>query len=225
MIVYSFPTLYEEIVKARINRFTVVTESEKICHLHDPGRLKELIYPGNKILIRNVNGKRKTNCQVTAAWSGKEWVVTDSSIHNEIARRFLPSDAKSEVTVGKSRIDFAFDNTYVEVKGCTLARDGIALFPDAPTKRGKRHLDELIELRRNGYSVLLMILVFRTDVVCFSPNFDTDRDFSNTFIKALKEGVNVEVKVFQLDKENIVYKGEIPVCHQILEKSTNFSLP
>ncbi|BCU69684.1 hypothetical protein KN1_09810 [Stygiolobus caldivivus] len=150
MLVYTFPPLKEEVVESRPNRFLVVTKSGRLCHLHDPGRLKELIYRGNKVLIRETQGKRKTSCQVTAAWSGKEWVLTDSSIHNEVARKFLPAGAKAEVKIGKSRVDFMFDNTFVEVKGCTLVKDGKALFPDAPTKRGKRHLEELIELKKEG---------------------------------------------------------------------------
>lgn len=67
----------------------VLTQSGKLCHLHDPGRLKELIYPGNKILVREVNGnKRKTLCQVTAVWNNL-WVVVDSSIHNDTAKKIF----------------------------------------------------------------------------------------------------------------------------------------
>ncbi|QGR19845.1 DNA/RNA nuclease SfsA [Stygiolobus azoricus] len=216
MIVYTFPALKEEIVKERPNRFTVITVSGRKCHLHDPGRLKELIYPGNRILIREVKGNRKTDCQVTAAWSGKEWVVTDSSIHSEIARKFLPTDAESEVRVGESRLDFVFDDTFVEVKGCTLVKDGVALFPDAPTERGRRHIEELIKLKREGHNAVILILVMRSDATCFSPNFETDKKFSETFLRALKEGVKVEVKTFYFDDKSLVYKGDIPICRDLL---------
>ncbi|MCY0882526.1 MAG: DNA/RNA nuclease SfsA, partial [Acidianus infernus] len=187
-LVYEFKEeLHEEIVESRLNRFLVQTKSGKLCHLHDPGRLKELIYPGNKILVRQVEkGKRKTSCQVTAAWDGR-WVITDSSIHNAIARKFLPG-ARQEVKLGKSRIDFFYDNTYVEVKGCTLVNDGVALFPDAPTERGRKHLEELIRAMERGMRAKLLVLVMRDDAVCFSPNAETDRKFAETFYLALTKG-------------------------------------
>jgi len=216
VIVYTFPPLKEEVVKERPNRFTVITASGRRCHLHDPGRLKELIYPGNRILIREAKGNRKTDCQVTAAWSGKEWVITDSSIHSEVARKFLPSDVKSEVRVGGSRLDFTYDDTFVEVKGCTLVKNGVALFPDAPTERGRRHIEELIKLTEEGHNAVILILVMRSDAICFSPNFETDEKFSETFLRALKMGVKVEVKTFHFDGKDLVYKGDIPVCRDLL---------
>ncbi|MUM65748.1 DNA/RNA nuclease SfsA [Acidianus infernus] len=211
-LVYEFKEeLHEEIVESRLNRFLVQTKSGKLCHLHDPGRLKELIYPGNKILVRQVEkGKRKTSCQVTAAWDGR-WVITDSSIHNAIARKFLPG-ARQEVKLGKSRIDFFYDNTYVEVKGCTLVNDGVALFPDAPTERGRKHLEELIRAMERGMRAKLLVLVMRDDAVCFSPNAETDRKFAETFYLALTKGLEVEVKEFKLEGNKVYYVRDIPLC-------------
>lgn len=212
LIVYEFPPLEEEIVKERINRFLVVTVSGRKCHLHDSGRLKELIYPGNKILVREIKGKnRKTDCQVTAAWDGL-WVITDSSVHSQIAKKFLQG-AKSEVKIGNSRLDFQLGNTYIEVKGCNLVRNGIALFPDAPTERGRKHLEELIKLKERGYNAKLLVLVMRDDARCFLPNAETDKKFAETFYLALSKGVELEVKVFSLvDKRYLVYKGDIGLC-------------
>uniref|UniRef100_A0A0F2LPA1 Sugar fermentation stimulation protein homolog n=1 Tax=Candidatus Aramenus sulfurataquae TaxID=1326980 RepID=A0A0F2LPA1_9CREN len=213
-VVYEFPELHEEVVKERVNRFLVLTASSRVCHLHDPGRLKELIYPGNRILVREVNrGKRKTDCQVTAAWDGT-WVITDSSVHSQIAEKFLPG-AKREVKVGNSRLDFQFGDTFVEVKGCTLAKNRVALFPDAPTERGRRHLEELIRLKEKGYRAKVMVLVMRDDVDCFLPNTETDRKFAETFYEALRRGVELEVKVFSLvDRQYVVYKRDVGLCTQ-----------
>ncbi|WP_221290557.1 DNA/RNA nuclease SfsA [Stygiolobus caldivivus] len=61
----------------------------------------------------------------------------------------------------------------------------------------------------------MLVLVFRSDAVCFSPNFDTDKCFSMTFIRALREGVRVEVKTFYLEDEKLYYKGDIPLCQGI----------
>ncbi|MCY0859555.1 MAG: DNA/RNA nuclease SfsA [Sulfolobaceae archaeon] len=216
-VVYTFiEKLEEAIILERINRFTVRVkkgESELLCHLHDPGRLKELVYPGNKGLIREKkNGKFP--CVLTASLGNNRWVITDSSIHNQIASKFLPENAKREVKVGNSRIDFSYDNTYVEVKGCTLVENGIAKFPDAPTKRGKRHLEELIKLMDEGKRAKLLILVMRDDAYCFTPNWSTDPEFSETFVKAVDEGIDVEVHAFRLEQNNIIYVKDLPLCEK-----------
>jgi sugar fermentation stimulation protein A len=216
--VYEFPELWEERVKERPNRFVVVTQSGRVCHVHDPGRLKELLFPGNRILVRRAVGKRKTDCQVTAAWGGSDWVVVDSSVHSAIARHFLPEDSSSEVEVGDSRLDFAFDDTYVEVKGCSLVRDGVALFPDAPTERGRKHVEELIRLKSEGHNALILILVMRPDAKCFSPNFETDPKFSDAFLRALKAGVEVEVKKFRLLGREVYYVGDVEICPWVMER-------
>ncbi|MCG3108178.1 Sugar fermentation stimulation protein [Metallosphaera sp. J1] len=203
--------IWEERVEARSNRFMVKMQSRLICHLHDPGRLKELVYPGNRVLVRETRGI-KTSCSVLAGWDG-EWVIIDSRFHPVIARRFLPPDAESEVRVGHSRLDFHFNDTWVEVKGCSLVRNGIALFPDAPTRRGERHLRELIKLREEGHDAMLMILVMRP-ATCFLPNKDTDPSFSEAFWEALDRGVKLTIKSFKLEGRDIVYVSDIGLCNK-----------
>ncbi len=212
MIVHEFQGLEEDVVDRRLNRFLVRTTSGRMCHLHDPGRLKELIYPGNRILVREASGspQRKTRWQVTAAWDSL-WVIVDSSIHNGIASHFI-GEAEREVKVGESRIDFRVKDTFIEVKGCSLVKDGVAMFPDAPTVRGKRHLRTLIRLGEEGYRAKLMVLVMRGDAYCFLPNEETDRKFAETFFEALEKGVEVEVKTFSLVGNKVVYVRDIPVC-------------
>ncbi|MFP3204633.1 MAG: DNA/RNA nuclease SfsA [Metallosphaera yellowstonensis] len=205
--------VWEEKVAGRPNRFVVLTEGGRPCHLHDPGRLKELIYPGNRILVRESVGK-KTDCSVLAAWNGL-WVVVDSRFHNPIARTFLPDNVEAEVRIGKSRIDFRVKDIYVEVKGCSLVRDGVALFPDAPTTRGEKHLRELIEVMREGFRALLMVLVMRPDAKCFLPNEVTDPKFSRTFWKALDAGMKLRVMTFSLIGKEIFYVQDIGLCQEV----------
>lgn len=202
--------IWEERVAERPNRFVVVTDKGRLCHLHDPGRLKELIYPGNRILIRESRGE-KTDCSVLASWDGL-WVVTDSRFHNLIARFFIPDQPEAEVRVGESRIDFKLKDTFIEVKGCSLVKAGVALFPDAPTIRGERHLRELIRLMRGGFKALLMVLVMRPDANCFLPNESTDPKFSDTFWKALDEGMALRVLSFALQGNQIYYIRELGLC-------------
>ena len=209
--------IWEEVVEDRPNRFVVITKRGKRCHVHDPGRLKELIYPGNRVLVRAKKGK-KTDCWVTAAWADGIWVLTDSSVHNDIARKFLPSNARAEVKLGDSRFDFAFDDTFVEVKGCSLVKDGKALFPDAVTERGRRHMLELAELTKQGKKAIVLVLVTRPDADCFSPNFETDPKFSEAFIEALKSGVKVIVKKLELRGNAVYYAGDLPLCREVVER-------
>lgn len=210
--VYRFQgPLSEARVASRPNRFTVYLEGGGACHLHDPGRLEELIYRGNRVLIRPTGGA-KTSCSVTAAWSNGRWVVVDSRVHNVIASRLLPPCSQPEVRVGRSRLDFKYDDTYVEVKGCTLVVDGVALFPDAPTERGRRHVEELIRLREEGHGAGLLFLVMRDDATCLRPNELTDPGFAEALRRAVAAGVEVEALAFRLEGERIVFSGRLGLC-------------
>ena len=208
--------LQEAEVVRRPNRFAVELREGLICHLHDPGRLPELIYPGNRVLVRPTRGAR-TSCSVTAAWGGEGagWVLTDSRFHSDIAARFLPPEAEREVRVGGSRLDFRVDDVYVEVKGCTLAKGGVAMFPDAPTERGRRHVMELARLASEGHGAMIMVLVMRRDASCFSPNWETDPGFSEALLEALGRGVALRALRFSFDPPRLTYLGDIPLCPEV----------
>lgn len=214
-VVYKFngPLRLVEILD-RPNRFLVrVTDGQKIefCHLHDPGRLPELVRRGARALVRPTKGL-KTNCSVTAIEAPNGvWVVADSRIHNDVAALFL-DNAKREVSVSGHRLDFLAGDTYVEVKGCTLVVDGVALFPDAPTKRGAEHLEILRALLREGHSAMVIVLVMRPDAVCFKPNWRTDPRFARAFANFAKSGGSVKVYRFKFDEGAVVFGGEIGLC-------------
>lgn len=203
----------ESTVIERVNRFTVRTAQdgiERICHLHDPGRLRELIYSGNEVLTRRTAGK-KTGCSITCAKKGDSWILTDSRFHNPIARKFLGSKARAEVVHGNSRIDFLTDGCFVEVKGCSLEQEGIAMFPDAPSARALKHVRELEGIVKKGGQAMIMILVFSPGARTFEPNYSTDPEFSSAFCEALSSGVQCIVLKFSTDRECIRYLGTIPV--------------
>ncbi|MHB1708092.1 MAG: DNA/RNA nuclease SfsA [Thermoplasmataceae archaeon] len=213
--VYTFrESLFTCTVIDRPNRFVVNVsrDGERLkCHLHDPGRLKELIYEGAKVLVRPSAGD-KTKYSITAASENSRWIVTDTRIHSEIASLFINHNARREVSVGRKRIDFLHGNHYIEVKGCTLVVDGTARFPDAPTKRGKQHLDLLAQLVKEGHEATVVVLVMRDDVSCFMPNADTDPDFARSFSVALAAGVGLKILKFSLAGNSVVYRGEISLC-------------
>ncbi|BAT71517.1 sugar fermentation stimulation protein A [Thermosulfidibacter takaii ABI70S6] len=216
-------------VVRRPNRFLVEFEDSsgalQEAHLHDPGRLPELIYPGNSILLRKVsNSNRRTSWDVVAAKSPAGWVFVHSGYHRRLAeglikKKLLPRDfkiEKAEVSYGKSRLDFLLldeegRDVWVEVKGCTLALDNVALFPDAPTKRGKRHIRELIEIVNNGGKAAVIFLVFRQDAKAFSPNYETDPSFSSALKEAIDVGVNVYPVKLYYDGEKVIFKEFVPI--------------
>lgn len=214
-VLYSFSErLVEGTVINRPNRFLVNADVQGRvipCHLHDPGRLHELIFPGNKVLIRKTNGI-KTSHSVTASLDNGEWILTDTRVHSQIASRFLPGDTSREVAVGNHRIDFKWNDTLIEVKGCTMIRENKATFPDAPTKRGREHIGLLRSHLALGGKSALLILAFRKSAECFIPNSETDPDFSREFYGAIKDGVDIFIPLLSFEAANVLFQGSIGVC-------------
>ncbi len=201
---------------SRPNRFVSEIEYNnvvKLAHIHDPGRLKELLIKGSEILFAESKGK--LDYYVKAVKAKNEWVIIDTSLHSKIASlvfQYLTEfskvqDIRREVPLGKSRIDFMINGRYLEVKGVTLVKDGLALFPDAPTERGTRHVREIIK-----YNGMLLFLIFR-EASCLKPNYETDPKF----FKALSEAKEKNIKIFAIrisfDGETIYYRGNIPLCN------------
>jgi len=222
------------VFRSRLNRFLGVVdiidpgEIEGVeVHIHDPGRLGEILYSGNTVLLRRVEGKhRKTNWDLVAGQVDGSWVPVHSGCHRVLSEEIIRDECLSpfghifrlqpEVKLGCSRIDFLLERKngskiWVEVKGCTLAKNGVALFPDAPTARGRRHLEELIRVSEAGGEAAMLILVFRPDARCFTPNSDMDPLFASTFYEAMEKGVKVCPVLLEYDGGWVHYRGEIPV--------------
>ena len=207
---------YEGTVLLRPNRFLVYVSYKNgtvACHLHDPGRLKEIIYPGNRVLFRDSNGVR-TKHSITAAYLDGKWILTDTRFHNAIASRFLDRKCISEVKFGNHRIDFKCGNMFVEVKGGTLSEEGYATFPDAPTARGCEHLKILLDLKASMGNSMLIVLFFNPEPVLFRPNRKTDPEFSRLFYACLESGVRIKIFKFGFYGNEVVYKGEIGISQQ-----------
>jgi sugar fermentation stimulation protein A len=195
----------------RPNRFTVTFKQDnKIinAHLRDPGRLKELLTPDVDLILRPAlnTANRKTKFDVIGVLKDDLWVLINSGFHSDLAADLIDSQLidefdgysveKREYTYGKSRIDFLLsgedgEKMLVEVKGCTLVENGLAKFPDAPTLRGKKHVEELIYAKKEGLKASILFLITCEDAMSFSPNFQMDPDFSNALKEAHKKGVNI----------------------------------
>lgn len=207
---------YKKIIPAvfvsRPNRFiakVLIGGKEETVHVKNTGRCKELLQKGVTVyLSESDNPQRKTKYDLIAVekWrEGKENLLVnmDSQLPNTVAAEWIrksgifSKDAviKREVTYGKSRFDIYIEDgnrkAFVEVKGVTLEHSGIASFPDAPTERGTKHLNELIECKRNGYEAYILFVIQMKDIHLFTPNTDHDPLFSETLRKARSEGVKI----------------------------------
>lgn len=220
----------EGVFVSRENRFLGIVEigsREEKVHIRDPGRLEEILYPSNSVLLSHEESpKRTTNWDLLAGNVSNHWIFVNSGYHRTIAELILKNKAISpfgkvgeysaEQQLGNSRIDFLLkkngERIWVEVKGCTLAEDGIALFPDAPTTRGTRHVEELTHAVAAGDSAALMILVFRPDSRCFSPYEPRDPAFAEAFCKAVDTGVAVHPLVFSYRQGILYFEKKIPLC-------------
>ena len=231
MHIYSFEGLKKGTLIDRPNRYlaNVLLDGAALkVHVHDPGRLKELLYAGNACYVKHMPGdKRKTQWDLIAAAKGDEFVLVHSGHHRYIAEALLNRSEQSpfgalksykpEVTYGESRLDFKLltetqEIIWVEVKGCSLSVDQIARFPDAPTVRGTKHLNTLIQVRQAGERAAVLLLVL-SEATAFEPNNETDPLFSKTFYEALDQGVEVYPVQLKLDiqKGSISYVKTLPI--------------
>jgi sugar fermentation stimulation protein A len=232
--IFDLPFDAQGIFRERPNRFLGIVDitEPKILknvevHIHDPGRLKEILYPGNRVLLKKaLNKNRKTAWDMISGKVEKYNVLIHSGYHRNISENILKDKElcpfgelrriRPEVKAGESRLDYLVESRsgrkiWIEIKGCSLCIDGVALFPDAPTSRGKKHLETLIQLKRDGAEAAVIFLVFGPDSKYFTPNKKTDPAFAATLKRALKCGIEVHPLLFQYDNGKIYYKGKIPV--------------
>ena len=212
---------YDSVVPAtfisRPNRFIAHVQVEEnqndkieIVHVKNTGRCKELLIPGCKVYLEKTkNPNRKTKFYLIAVEkiypensenSNKKLLVNmDSQLPNKVAYEWLQTQGysfiKPEFTFGKSRIDFYMEKDeekfLMEVKGCTLEVDGIGYFPDAPTERGVKHLEELILATQQGYNCKIAFVIQMEGIFEVRGNVNTHPEFATTLQKAKDAGVEV----------------------------------
>jgi sugar fermentation stimulation protein A len=212
--IINIPNLLKGKFISRLNRFVGEIEYKgkvETSHIHDPGRLKELLIKGADVLFTYSKGKLKY--YIKAVKIEDEWILIDTAFHSKIALKvfkLIPEfsevkEIRKEVKIGNSRIDFVLDNVPLEVKGVSLVKNNLALFPDAPTERGARHVREIIE--NNG---IILFLVVR-QAKSFCPNWEMDPKFSNNLSEARKKGIKIISVQISFDGKTIYYEGKIPL--------------
>ena len=188
----------------RPNRFIAHVDLNGIVetvHVKNTGRCKELLIKGVTVILEESdNESRKTKYNLIAVYKENFGLINiDSQAPNKVVKEWLESKdytyIKPEYTYGNSRIDFYMekdDRKYLmEVKGCTLERDGIGYFPDAPTERGVKHIYELIKAKEDGYEVSLAFVIQMEGVNEVLPNIETHPEFGVAIDDAKKAGVNI----------------------------------
>ncbi len=206
----KYRTVKKGIFCSRPNRFIAYVEIdgvEEVCHVKNTGRCRELLISGATVYVETAkNPERKTKYDLIAVEKttpkGTKIINMDSQAPNraffEWAPKFFGENAKiiPEKTYGKSRFDFYVETEdgarhFVEVKGVTLEKDGVVMFPDAPTERGRKHILELCDCVENGYSAYLFFVVQMKGVSYFTPNVATDPKFSQSLQIAEEKGVKI----------------------------------
>lgn len=189
---------------ARPNRFIAQVDIDGVVetvHVKNTGRCKELLLPGVEVVLEEAtNPDRKTKYDLIAVEkAGLGLINIDSQAPNKIAAEWLAAKnfdyIKPEYTYGTSRIDFYMERQgtkfLLEVKGCTLERDGIGFFPDAPTQRGIKHIRELIQAQQEGYIAGIAFVIQMPKVKEVRPNIETHPAFGEAWEQAKVAGVRI----------------------------------
>lgn len=203
----------------RFQGYVILNEKELMVHVPNTGRCKEILLPNTTVFLREENNPtRKTPYDLIAAYKGKELISIDSHIPNKVVEEALIggrihqlkayTKILREKTFGNSRFDFKLENDngevyYLEVKGVTLEENGIARFPDAPTERGRKHLLELIEVKKMGMGAGVLLLIQMENVNSFTTNDETDPHFAEAMRMAQKNGVQVMAYNCKVTKTSI----------------------
>ncbi|MBD3233439.1 MAG: DNA/RNA nuclease SfsA [candidate division Zixibacteria bacterium] len=228
-MLFDFPLIEARFLE-RINRFTCRVEVNgcvTLAHLHDPGRLDTVLAPDLRLYLRPVSDiKRRTRYDIILGKIDTGFALINSSFANKVFREVLETKSiesfadctsiKTEFEFRDSRIDFLIGTddrkqTLVEVKSVTKAIGSKAFFPDAPTKRGVKHLLTLREALMHGYNTAIVFIIFRNGIESFSPDRKIDPVFADTLYEAYYEGVKVIALNTSVGLDSVEVNKELPV--------------
>ena len=223
---------YQNVVSGRFldrpNRFIAHVEIDgqvQTVHVKNTGRCKELLVPGATVYLEGSNDpKRKTAWDLIAVEKGDRLINMDSQAPNKVfgewvtAGGFLPGVTlvRPETRYGNSRFDFYVEadgkGHFIEVKGVTLEENGVVRFPDAPTERGVKHVEELVRAREDGYESWVCFVIQMSGVKRFEPNDRTHPEFGAALRRATRAGVHVLALVCSVARDRLTISGTVPVC-------------
>ena len=222
-----YSNIQRAIFLRRPNRFIAHIEvdgREEVCHVKNTGRCRELLTDRATIYVEHHdNPNRKTKYSLIAVEKGDLLINMDSQAPNKVVGEWLLEKEpfgkvkllKPECTYGSSRFDFYLETEtekiFIEVKGVTLEEDGIVRFPDAPTERGVKHLEELCACVEAGYKAAVIFVVQMEGMQHFEPNDKTHPQFGEALRQARKAGVQVLAYECKVTPSSLEITKSIPV--------------
>lgn len=215
----------------RYKRFLADIElaDKKVLTVHCPntGSMLGCSKPGSPVMIsRSDNPGRKYPHTLEMVQAGSTWVGVNTSLTNKLVREALEKQVVKEFgrldsiaqevkTSANTRLDFLLEREgtriYMEVKNCSLAENGTAMFPDAVTARGTKHLHELAALKKQGHKAAVFFCVQRRDADCFMPAHHIDPVYAETLVKVAAEGVMVLAYQADVNPKEITIVRKLPV--------------
>lgn len=229
--------LYSHVVDAKFcsrqNRFIAKVSlcgKEVLVHVKNTGRLRELLVPGADVVLEKhdlTNSARKTAYSLIGVRKGESFVNIDSQAPNFVMHEALKkglilpglscpaNQIKKEAVFGSSRFDFFLQSgdqtAYLEIKGVTLEQKGIAMFPDAPTQRGIKHVQELAAAYRCGHLAYLIFIIQMENISCLKPNDLTHPAFGEAVRQAQSAGVRVLAYDCSVTRNSLTLNAPVPV--------------
>ncbi|MCR5756182.1 MAG: A/G-specific adenine glycosylase [Acetatifactor sp.] len=222
---------YQHIVQGefidRPNRFiahVALDGMKERVHVKNTGRCKELLLPGTKVYLeKSDNPERSTVYDLVAVEKNGQIINIDSQATNKVVEEWLWTKAffpnlvcvRPETTYGNSRFDFYVETPeekiFIEVKGVTLERDGVVLFPDAPSERAVKHVLELTEAKKAGYRTMILFVIQMKGVKYFTPNKEMQRDFAEALCNAEKQGVELYAYDCNVTQDSLAIRQQVQV--------------
>lgn len=216
------------IFKERPNRFIAHVEIDgrmEVCHVKNTGRCKELLVKGCEVYLeKSDNPERKTAYDLIAVKKGERLINMDSQLPNAVVYEYLDKEKESlgianikrEVTHGSSRFDLWGSlkdgrEFFLEVKGVTLEENGIVRFPDAPTERGIKHVEELMGCVKEGFLSAVLFVIQMEDVKWFEPNMATHPAFGEALKQAKEAGVIIKAVCCKVLPDEMKLQEEVEV--------------
>ena len=205
----KYKKIVEGIFVERPNRFiakVLIDGKEETVHVKNTGRCRELLPKGARVYLADEEGKeRKTRYDLIAALKNDRVINMDSQAPNAVVKEALQQglvlrgvkDIKPEYTYRESRFDFYVQmeenekGAFIEVKGVTLENDNIVSFPDAPSERAVKHVDELIKACKEGYETYILFVIQMEKVKFLMPNEITHPEFGDALRRARDAGVHI----------------------------------
>lgn len=224
---------YKEVVDAvflrRPNRFiaqVIIDGKNEIAHVKNTGRCREILREGAQVVLeRAENNNRRTAYSLICGYKGNTLINIDSQVPNAVVYEGVRDKKveelsnvhklKREVFYGNSRFDIYYETSsekgFIEVKGVTLEKDGVAMFPDAPTERGTKHINEMVKAVEEGYKGYIFFLIQMKGIRYFTPHKEMDEKFASALKTAQKKWVNIIAYDSYVTENEITIGDEIKV--------------